>query len=66
MNEQRIDAKIMIIDEQPYFRAGVQSALVKSGYREISESGPDSQLMDKIEDMANFNSIAHKKHMKIN
>jgi len=42
----------MVIDEQPYFRAGVRSALSHSGYHEISESAPDSKLMDKIEDLA--------------
>jgi DNA-binding NarL/FixJ family response regulator len=41
--------KVMIIDEQPFFRAGVRQALSNQGTFEISECTPDMDTLITIE-----------------
>lgn len=41
--------KVMIIDEQPFFRAGVRQALTSQGNFEISECNPDEDTLITIE-----------------
>jgi DNA-binding NarL/FixJ family response regulator len=41
--------KVLIIDEQPYFRAGVRQALSQEKNLEIMEAAPKDNIMDYIE-----------------
>jgi two-component system response regulator DegU len=44
--------KVMIIDEQPYFRAGVRQTLTHEADFEIVEADPNSDLLAEIENVA--------------
>ncbi|MFA5629189.1 MAG: response regulator transcription factor [Dehalococcoidales bacterium] len=42
--------KVMIVDEQPFFKAGVRQALDSKGDFEISEGSPNDELLHEIEE----------------
>ncbi len=50
MKDPTLPVKVMIVDEQPYFRAGVRQALAQYEGYELSEAAPDSRLLDNIEE----------------
>jgi len=50
MKESGVPLRVMIVDEQTYFRAGVRQTLAGYGAYNISEATPDTHLLDIIEE----------------